>query len=119
VSGAGPRPASRDQAAASARSATPSFVRTPDLWLLTVFGERPSRAVAAAGRAAQHPADHPGAEDRLADGHRPDRADDLVSCTSAANPFGTHSFKVEGCDTGAFGHTCRQGWTVSVRTNPY
>ncbi|MCI3275636.1 LGFP repeat-containing protein [Streptomyces cylindrosporus] len=64
----------------------------------------------------------------------------LVRYTSAANPFGTqkelgkgnhggmwvqrrttgsYKFVVEGCDTGTFGHTCRQGWTTSVRTYPY
>lgn len=62
----------------------------------------------------------------------------LVRYTSAADPNGTqrevgggtsgrvrvltrttgaYTFRVEGCDVGTFGHTCRQGWTLSASTN--
>nr|WSY56102.1 hypothetical protein OG999_42170 [Streptomyces sp. NBC_00886] len=61
----------------------------------------------------------------------------LVRWTSASDPGGTqrefgggtsgrirvlerntgaYVFTVEGCDTGAFGHTCRQGWTLKAST---
>jgi hypothetical protein len=61
----------------------------------------------------------------------------LIRYTSAADPNGTqrevgggtsgrvrvvqrttgaYTFRVEGCDVGVFGHTCRQGWTLSAST---
>ncbi|MGW7207625.1 hypothetical protein [Streptomyces sp. NPDC054837] len=63
----------------------------------------------------------------------------LVRWTSAADPNGTqrevgggtsgrvrvqqrttgaYTFRVEGCDVGLFGHSCRQGWTLSATTQP-
>lgn len=63
----------------------------------------------------------------------------LVRWTSAADPNGTqrevgggtsgrvrvqqrttgaYTFRVEGCDVGVFGHSCRQGWTLSATTQP-
>lgn len=61
----------------------------------------------------------------------------LIRYTSAADPNGTqrevgggtsgrvrvqqrttgaYTFRVEGCDVGVFGHSCRQGWTLSAST---
>ncbi|MEU9917988.1 hypothetical protein [Streptomyces sp. NPDC051001] len=45
------------------------------------------------------PPGHPGPEHRLVGGHGPDGG-------------------TPGCDMGVFGHSCRQGWTLSATAQP-